>query len=103
LELVSQHWRNQFWSHYLLVVQPNEMRNPGIGFFLITGDGDGEKDIDMLKTLAERAGAVAAVITNVPNQPLYDGHREDALIAYTFDQYLKIMVSKVRQSAITLT
>jgi hypothetical protein len=43
----------------------------------------------MLKTLAERAGAVVAVITNVPNQPLYDGRREDALIAYTFDQYLK--------------
>lgn len=89
LELVSQHWRNQFWSHHLLVVQPNEIRNPGIGFFLITGDGDGEKDIDILKTLAERAGAVAAVITNVPNQPLYDGRREDSLIAYTFDQYLK--------------
>ena len=71
------------------MVQPNEIRNPGIGFFLITGDGDGEKDIDMLKTLAERTSAVAAVITNVPNQPLYDGRREDALIAYTFDQYLK--------------
>ena len=43
----------------------------------------------MLKTLAERAGAVAAVITRIPNQPLYEGRKEDALIAYTFDQYLK--------------
>jgi len=25
----------------------------------------------------------------VPNQPLYDGKKEDALIAYTFDQYIK--------------
>jgi hypothetical protein len=49
LELVSQHWRNQFWSHHVLVVQPNEIRNPGIGFFLITGDGDGEKDIDCFR------------------------------------------------------
>src|SRR5262249_36731397 len=24
-----------------------------------------------------------------PNQPLYDGRKEDALIAYTFDQYVK--------------
>src|SRR5258705_962751 len=32
---------------------------------------------------------MAAVITHVPNQPLYNGKSEDALIAYTFDQYLK--------------
>ena len=25
----------------------------------------------------------------MPNQPLYDGRKEDALIAYTFDQFLK--------------
>ena len=43
----------------------------------------------MLQVLAERAGAVAAVITRVPNQPLYDGRKEDALIAYTFDQFLQ--------------
>jgi PhoPQ-activated pathogenicity-related protein len=43
----------------------------------------------LLVLLAERAGAVAAVVTRVPNQPLYDGRKEDALIAYTFDQYLK--------------
>ena len=89
LEMVSQHWRDQFWSHHMIVVRPNEARNPGIGFLFITGDGDGEKRIEMLKTLAERAGAVAAVITQIPNQPLYEGRKEDALIAYTFDQYLK--------------
>jgi len=43
----------------------------------------------LLKTLAERAGAIAAVVTKVPNQPLYGGLKEDALIAYTFDQYIK--------------
>src|SRR5258705_3204885 len=32
---------------------------------------------------------MAAVITHVPNQPLYNGKSEDALIAYTLDQYLK--------------
>jgi len=73
----------------MIVVRPVEVRNPGIGFLFVTGDGDGEKTVEMLKTLAERAGAVAAVITKIPNQPLYDGRKEDALIAYTFDQFLK--------------
>ena len=47
------------------------------------------KLFNLLKTLAERAGAVAAAVNKVPNQPLYDGRKEDALIAYTFDQFLK--------------
>lgn len=89
LELVSQHWRDQFWSHHLVVVRPQSVRNPGIGFLLISGDGDGEKYVETLRILAERAGALAAVLTKVPNQPLYDGRNEDALIAFTFDQYLK--------------
>jgi PhoPQ-activated pathogenicity-related protein len=89
LELVSQHWRGQFWSHYLLVARPNQVRHPEIAFLFITGDGNGDKNLDLLETLAVRAGAVTAVLTKVPNQPLYDGRKEDALIAYTFDQYLK--------------
>ena len=32
---------------------------------------------------------MAAAVNKVPNQPLYDGRKEDALIAYTFDQFLK--------------
>jgi len=44
---------------------------------------------EMLNLLAQRAGTITAVLTKVPNQPLYDGRKEDSLIAYTFDQYLK--------------
>lgn len=89
LELVSQHWRGQFWSHHFQVVRPATLRNSDVAFLFITGDGDGGNYLGMLQTLAERAGAVAAVLTKVPNQPLYEGRKEDALIAYTFDQYLK--------------
>ena len=42
-----------------------------------------------MQMLAERAGAIVAEVTRVPNQPLYDGRREDVLLAYTFDQYLR--------------
>lgn len=89
LELISQTWRGHVWTHHLQVVRPAAVRNPGIAFLYITADGDGGGDLAMLKVLASRAGAVAAVLTRVPNQPLYDGRREDSLIAFTLDQYLR--------------
>src|SRR5882762_5906967 len=36
LELVSQTWRGQFWSHHLQVVRPAQVRNPGIALLFIT-------------------------------------------------------------------
>lgn len=89
LDLTSQSWRGHVWQHQVLVVRPPQVRNPDIAFLFITGDGDVSKLFNLMKTLAERAGAVAAAVNKVPNQPLYDGRKEDALIAYTFDQFLK--------------
>ncbi len=89
VECTSQAWRGHLWRHELLVVRPEKIRNPDIALLFITGDGKVEDDFDLLKMLAERAGAIAAVINRVPNQPLYDGRKEDALIAYTFDQFTK--------------
>ncbi len=89
LELTSQKWREHVWTHHVQIVRPERVRNTDIVFLFVTGDGDGKSSLPMLKILAERAGAVAAVVTRVPNQPLYDGRKEDALIAYTFDQFLK--------------
>jgi PhoPQ-activated pathogenicity-related protein len=89
LELVSQKWRDSVWTHHIQVVRPAKMRNADFGFLFVTGDGSGTRTIPMLKTVAERAGCIAAVVTKVPNQPLYDGRKEDALIAFTFDRYLK--------------
>lgn len=89
LSLTSQQWREHVWRHDVQIVRPATVRNPDIALIYITGDGDGRSSLGMLRLLAERAGAVAAVVTRVPNQPLYGGKSEDALIAYTFDQYLK--------------
>jgi PhoPQ-activated pathogenicity-related protein len=87
--LVSQNWRGHTWTHQLVVVRPHAIRNPDIAFLRIAGDGNAENQVEDLKILAERGGAVAAVLTNVPNQPFYQDRREDALIAYTLNQYLK--------------
>jgi PhoPQ-activated pathogenicity-related protein len=89
LELVSQDWRGNPWTHQLLVVRPPEVRNKDVALLFITGDGDVKQEFDMLRTLAAPAGAIAAIVNRIPNQPLYDGREEDALIAYTFDQFLK--------------
>jgi PhoPQ-activated pathogenicity-related protein len=89
LELVSQQWRDSAWHHHMQVVRPEKIKHAEIALLFITGDGDGQKNIPLLKTVAERAGAIAAVVTKIPNQPLYDGRKEDALIAYSFDQYIK--------------
>ncbi|MBE7501849.1 MAG: PhoPQ-activated pathogenicity-like protein PqaA type [Verrucomicrobiales bacterium] len=92
LELVSQTWRGQFWSHHLLVLRPDTVRNPDIALLFVTGgsyNAPNEKELGMFRTWAERAGAMVAVLNKVPNQPLYDGRYEDALIAFTFDQYIR--------------
>ncbi len=91
LKLTSQNWRGLTWQHHLLLVIPENIRHPETAFLMISGDGNGDKKLGMLKTLAERAGAVSAVLMNVPNQPLYEGRREDALIAYTFNQYMETL------------
>ena len=92
LELVSQTWRGQFWSHHLIVLRPAQVHNPEIALLFVTGgsyDAPNEKDLEPFLRVAQRAGALAAILNKVPNQPLYDGRREDALIAYTFDEYLR--------------
>jgi PhoPQ-activated pathogenicity-related protein len=89
LELTSQQWRGITWTHSMIIVRPAKVRQPDIAFLLISGDGSGRGSVELLRTLADRAGAVAAVVTRVPNQPLFDGRKEDAIIAYTFDQFLK--------------
>lgn len=92
LELVSQTWQGQFWSHHILVVRPDKLTHPDIALLFVTGGGYGapdDKEAERFNLIAQRAGAVTAIITKIPNQPLYDGRTEDALIAYTFDQFLK--------------
>src|SRR5678816_1257755 len=67
LKVTSQKWQESNWTHHVQVVRPEKVRHPEIGFLFITGDGDGKSSVELLKVIAERAGAVAAVVTKVPN------------------------------------
>ena len=88
LNLTSQTWRGGRWTHTLYIARPRDLRNPDTACLEITHEA-GRKILPTVKLLAERSGTLVAVVTDVPNQPLYGNKYEDALIAYTFDQYLK--------------
>ena len=88
LELVSQTWRGGRWTHTLYIARPGTVRHPATVFLDIT-HGASHKHLPAVKRLAETGGTLVAVLTDVPNQPLYGNRYEDDLIAYTFDQYLR--------------
>jgi PhoPQ-activated pathogenicity-related protein len=88
ITLISQRWREFTWRHRLRIVKPPEVRHPETAILYITGSGDGRGELQLIARAAERAGAIAAVLHDVPNQPLIRPDLvEDNLIAHTFVQY----------------
>jgi PhoPQ-activated pathogenicity-related protein len=85
-ELVSQAWRGVAWRHELRVVVPPKRAGGDLAVLVIGGDG-AHGAVDE-RRLAEDTGVIAAYLRSVPNQPLF-GASEDALIAYSFEQYLR--------------
>lgn len=97
--LTSQTWRGIEWKHQLFLFRPKHLTTP-VNQALLYIDGgrwnpkyespDAElpRSARIFTRLAEAVHAPVAVLRQVPFQPLFD-RREDALIAYTFDQYLR--------------
>lgn len=89
IDLVSQTWQKITWKHKLLIVVPPKV-NPTATMFLWNQGGtpsDGTKALAM--SLAMRMQAPVAFLFGIPNQPLLENRREDALIAETFVRYLE--------------
>ena len=85
------------WKHWLIVVKPTIVKSD-IGFLFITGGHIGGKapaaPDPMLTSLATATGSVASMLQDVPNEPVtFAGETkprtEDAIIAYTWDKYLR--------------
>ncbi|MCU0723383.1 MAG: PhoPQ-activated pathogenicity-related family protein [Planctomycetes bacterium] len=96
LKLTSQTWRGIPWVHRLVVIRPDKVEDPKTALLVITGGSNKNPKFDKLPEeallilgAAKRTGTVVAVLGQVPNQPLFDGLGEDALIAYTFKKYLE--------------
>jgi PhoPQ-activated pathogenicity-related protein len=104
LDMVSQAWRSPaevdrpLWQHWLTIVKPDKITTD-IGFLFITGGANNRPPPTGLDpgftSMAVATGSVVAELRMVPNQPLTfipDDKRprvEDALIAYTWDKYLR--------------
>jgi PhoPQ-activated pathogenicity-related protein len=101
LELVSQRWQGERWVHRLLIIKPGEVTRPKQAVLIVAGGswrgeeepliGEGKmpKEARLFLPAAEQLGSVIAVVTRVPFQPMFDGRKEDDLIAFTMDRYLE--------------
>jgi PhoPQ-activated pathogenicity-related protein len=101
LRLHSQTWQNILWKHQLYLIRPENVGPDVRDAMLIIAGGRWRDSFEteaapaqlpaesaLFIELAKRLGTVVAVIGQVPFQPMF-GLKEDDLIAYTFDEYLK--------------
>lgn len=99
--LTSQTWRGFQWKHQLFVLRPAKMNKDVRHALLFIHGGRWKAEYEAERPqvalpreatafarLAETIGAPVGVLRQVPFAPLFD-RKEDALIAYTFDQYLQ--------------
>lgn len=98
LLFISQKWQGILWKHELIVFVPESVKQDGALLFITGGsvrDGmprfsnpDDETSL-FLSALANRNNALVCILKQVPNQPLYGGLTEDALISYTLNEFRK--------------
>jgi PhoPQ-activated pathogenicity-related protein len=83
----SQEWRGISWTHELLIKNPAILSRRDVVLVLLTGGEGGSDQQRSAEKLADALGVRAVVLTRVPNQPLYDGKKEDVLLSFSLDQY----------------
>jgi PhoPQ-activated pathogenicity-related protein len=89
LHLVSQTWQGRDWEHHLQVFYPEKVTHPHFCVLLNTGGNGGANDEGMGMAAAKMAECPFVVLFNIPNQPLYGGLTEDALVVYTWQKFLE--------------
>ncbi len=98
LLLTSQKWRDFTWVHQLTILVPPSTQYDGALLWITGGNlkdgqpawaGQNDKETWAFAMLALNNNAIVAVLRQTPNQPLFNGRREDALISYTLFQFKK--------------
>ena len=103
LEMTSQQFLTKadvdrtLWKHWLTIARPHRLKHDTSLMLIGGGRNGGEppsKAEDIMAQIAVKTGSVVTGLGMIPNQPLRfagdDRDRtEDALIAYTWDKYLR--------------
>jgi PhoPQ-activated pathogenicity-related protein len=90
LKLISQIWQGTVWHHRLRVITPTARQQmPPLALLLISGSGDGTLERQDGARMARELSATVAILSDIPNQPLFGGLMEDDLLAYTFVKFLE--------------
>jgi PhoPQ-activated pathogenicity-related protein/lysophospholipase L1-like esterase len=89
LHLVSQVWQGITWEHQLQVYLPKGVKPTTTMFLWNQGGKASPTSIAFGMGLAKKMNVPVAFLFGVPNQPLFGGKKEDALIAETFVRYLE--------------
>lgn len=104
LDMKSQTWRSEkevnrtLWQHWLTIIVPNDVAFDTALLWITGGSNGGTPPSGpdgMLVQFALQSKTVVADLKMVPNQPLVftddpgNQRHEDAIIAYTFDKFLK--------------
>ncbi len=96
IEFTSQTWQNIHWTHDLMLMVPDELKFNDALLFITGGSNKNEmpNSHKFSDDLAQQFGKMSkvnksliAIIWQVPNQPLYNGLTEDALISLTLHNY----------------
>lgn len=90
IDMTSQTWQGNVWKHKIVLFRSAKCDFPNTALLFITGNyHENGTESAMGLQLALKSGCPVAVLYDVPNQPLYGGKSEDALIAYTLVKYLE--------------
>lgn len=88
VNLTSQKWRDIVWKHRVYILKPAQLKTPEFAVLYITGSS-GMAELVAFGQVANKVGALCVILNDVPNQPLFGGLSEDALISYTFMEFAK--------------
>lgn len=89
LHLVSQQWQGIIWEHRLQLFIPDAASAPKLCTLLNTGGSGGSEEALLGLMAARTTGSPFAILYNIPNQPLFGGKTEDALIVHTWLKFLE--------------